>query len=253
MTEPNRTGRAMRFLVGIPMLLGGLLSACGVPTGDASFEEIPTEEIPFDLDATSTSTSTSTTSTTIPLVPVTTNFDTTTTVPVEEVFIYFLSRSRLRPVPYALPRGFGPDELLVRLELGPQGDAGVGLDSLIEPGLINSTEIADAQITVDLDPDVFSRITAADQREAIAQIVLTLSNLRGVGPVRFTIGGEPTRVTKGNGLLSGDGETVSADDYRVLLATGSGGSGTTTTTTVPPPPDTPPPTTVDPTATTPPG
>ena len=57
-------------------------------------------------------------------------------------------------------------------------------------------------VTVDLDPEVFGRIPPFDQAEAIGQIVLSLmSNLRGVGPVLFTLGGEPTQVKKGDGLL----------------------------------------------------
>ncbi len=246
------TGRwAPSVAIGLPLALGALLTACGIPTGDSSFREIPSEEILFDLDETSTSTSTTTTTTTIPLVPVTTLFETTTTNPQELVSIYFLSRGRLRPVDRLLPRNPVANELVTRLEEGPLPDeASAGLTSLIEPGLITSATTAGGIVTVDLDPEIFAGIAASDQREAIGQIVLTMSNLRGYGPVLFTIGGEPTRVTKGNGLLSGDGEPVSADDYTVLLvsSTAAGTTTTTTTTTEPPPP---PASTVDPAVTVP--
>lgn len=237
------TGRwAPSVAIGLPLALGALLTACGIPTGDSSFREIPSEEILFDLDETSTSTSTTTTTTTIPLVPVTTIETTTTEAPREEVDIFFLSRGRLRGVPRPLARGFAADELVDLLERGPAGEAEVGLTSLIEPGLITSTQRAGGIITIDLDPDIFGGIPASDQREAIGQIVLTMANLRGVGPVLFTLGGEPIRVTKGNGLLSGEGEPVSADDYEVRLATASSTDGTTTTTTTTttelPPPET---------------
>ncbi len=239
--------RALRplFAIGLPLAFGASIAACGIPTGESSFKEIPAEEIPFDLDETSTSTSTTTTTTTIPVAPQTTVFETTTTIPFEEVDIYFLSRGKLQPVPYALPRDFGADQVVALLEDGPQeGAAGVGLETLIEQGLITSTEKAGGVVTVDLDPEIFGRIPSFDQSEAIGQIVLTLtSNLRGVGPVLFTLGGEPTQVKKGNGLLSGQGEPVSGDDYRVLLVTTSASAeaqaDTTTTgspTTEPPPP-----------------
>ena len=216
-------------------MLGASLAACGIPTGEGSFQDIAPEEIPFDLDETSTSTTTTTT--TIPLVPTTTIFDTTTTIPLEEVDFYFLSRGRLQPVTYALPRDFGVDQVVARLEGGPpEGAPGAGLETLIEKGLITATSQAGGVVTVDLDPEVFGRIPSFDQSEAIGQIVLTFaSNLRGVGPVLFTIGGEPTQVKKGNGLLSGQGEPVSGDDYRVLLVSTSADAESTTTA---PPPET---------------
>ena len=231
-----RTGRnRLRALlaIGVPLAFGASITACGIPTGESSFKEIPAEQIPFDLDETSTSTSTTTTTTTIPLVPPTTVFESTTTIPFEEVDIYFLSRGRLQPVPYALPRDFGADQVVALLEDGPQeGAAGVGLETLIEQGLITSTDKAGGVMTVNLDPEIFQRIPSFDQSEAIGQIVLTLtSNLRGVGPVLFTLGGEPTQVKKGNGLLSGEGEPVSYDDYRVLLVSTSATAQAPETTT----------------------
>jgi len=231
--------------IGVPVALGALLAACGIPTGESSFKEIPAEEIPFDLDATSSSTSTSTTTTTIPLAPATTVSQSTSTIPLEEVDIYFLSRGRLQPVPYALQRDFGADQVVSLLEGGPPAGApGAGLETLIEQGLITATDQAGGVVTVDLDPEIFGRIPSFDQSEAIGQIVLTMvSNLRGVGQVLFTLGGEPTQVKDGNGLLSGEGQPVSGDDYRVLLITSSANpdASTDSTTTEVPPAETVPP------------
>ena len=92
-------------------------------------------------------------------------------MPLEQVDIYFLSRGRLQPVPLALTSGFAPDQVVDLLENGPP--TGVGLDTLIEPGLIVSTDVADGVMTVDLDPEIFARIAASDQAEAIGQIVLS--------------------------------------------------------------------------------
>ena len=204
------------------------LGACGIPTGDASFSEIANEDIPFGLEATTTTTSTTTT--TLPIAPETTEAATTTTIALEQVEIYFLSRGRLQPMPLVLTSGFAPDQVVDRLEAGPP--PGVGLTTLIERGLVNSTDIAEGIVTVDLDPAVFARIATNDQAEAIGQIVLSLMrNLRGVGSVRFTLGGEPTQVKKGDSLLSEPDEPVTQDDYAVLLA--STPPTTTTTTVVP--------------------
>jgi Sporulation and spore germination len=213
----------------LPVVFGLGLVACGIPTGNDSFSVIPNEDVPFGLDETSTTTSTTTTTT--PLVPATTVIETTTTIArFESVDIYFLSRGRLQPVPLALTSGFAPDQLVDLLEKGPP--PAVGLDTLIEPGLITSTNISRGVVTVDLDPEVFERIATFDQAEAIGQIVLSLTrNLRGVGSVLFTLGGESTQVKKGDSVLSEPGQAVTLDDYAALLASTSPTTTTTTTTT----------------------
>ena len=150
-------------------------------------------------------------------------------VPLEEVDIYFLSRGRLQPVPVALTTDFAPDQVVDALEKGPP--PGVGLDTHIEPGLIVSTEVAEGVVTVDLDPEIFARIAASDQAEAIGQIVLTmLDNVDRVGSVLFTLAGEPTQVKKGDSLLTEPDEAVTFDDYAVLLTTSTATTSTSTTT-----------------------
>lgn len=215
------THRYRTLVVGVPIALGAVaLASCGIPTGEDTFSEIPEQEILFDLDQVSTSTSTTTTSTVVPIVPETTALETTTTIALDQVEIYMLSRGRLQPVTLELARDYGPNQVTALLEAGPPpGAAGVGLESLIEAGLITSAVDAAGVVTIDLDPEIFGRIASFDQSEAIGQIVLTMtSNLRRVGLVLFTLGGEPTQVKKGDSLLSGEGEPVSYDDYRVLLA-----------------------------------
>ena len=64
-------------------------------------------------------------------------------------------------------------------------------------------------VTVDLAGEPFDRIDPADQRAAIAQIVLTLVGRPGVGQVTFTLDGEPMRVPRADGLQSEPGELVS--------------------------------------------
>jgi Sporulation and spore germination len=216
--------------VGALMTLTYGISACGIPTGDDTFTEIPAEEDPFGLDQVASSTSTSTT---LAAVPETTVFESTTTIaPLDDAQIYFLSRTRLQPVPILLSQEFGPDRVITALEDGPPAEGGAGLDTLIEPGLIVSAVVANGVMTVDLDAEIFSGIASFDQSEAIGQIVLTLlDNVRRVGGVLFTIGGEPVDVKKGNGLPSATGQPVTFDDYIELL--GSTPASTSTTTTPP--------------------
>ena len=79
---------------------------------------------------------------------------------------------------------------------------------------------------------MFERIATFDQAEAIGQIVLSLMrNLRGVGSVLFTLGGEPTQVKKGDSVLSEPDQAVTSDDYAALLASTPPTTTSTTTTT----------------------
>lgn len=60
----------------------------------------------------------------------------------------------------------------------------------------------------------FNQIPAKDQVLAIGQIVLTLTNLRGVGQVRFELGGAEVAVPLPDGRTAD--APVSADDYSSL-------------------------------------
>ena len=209
---------SVRATTAAALLVLAATGACGVPTGNETFSEIPPDEIQFGLDATSTTTSTtSTTTTTVPELPETTALATTTTIRLEPVQIYFLSRGRLQPITIDLPPGSSPEQVADVLEARPPPD--IALDTLIRDGLIVSSVVDGGVLTVDLDPDTFDRVPSTQQTEAIGQIVLTmLSSLRGVGQVTFTLGGEAIAVKKGNGQLSDVGEPLSFDDYANLLA-----------------------------------
>ena len=95
---------------------------------------------------------------------------------------------------------------------------GIGLRSLLPVDLVNTVvESGTGYVTVDLVGDEFERIDPADQRGAIGQLVLTLTQRPGVGQVRFTTDGELQRVPRGDGLQSEAGEPVSRQDYLSLL------------------------------------
>ncbi len=219
----------LQSMLALLVVLGAAaaMAACGVPTGDDTFNAIPPAEVPFGLAATSTTTTTTTT--TVPVTPETTTAPSTTTpIRLDPAEVYFLTRGRLQPVVVELPPGFSADQVADVLEAGPPPD--VGLDTLVEDGLIVRSTESRAVLTVDLDPDTFADIPSTQQTEAIAQIVMTMiSSLRRVGLVNFTIDDEPISVKKGNSLLSDVGEPLSYEDYSVLLANPAPAAETTPT------------------------
>ena len=197
----------------------GTAAACGVPAGDDTLERIPDAEIPFNL----ADPSTTTTSTTTTVVPETTVPDDvppeTSTVPAplpEQVNVYFLSRGDLIPVAKPIRAGFTRNELVDLLEIGPDEAASPLLDSAIVPGLIGQVVVQDGVATVDLDANAYDRIRSRDQLNAIAQIVLTLTDNRTrAGQVLFTFDGAENLVpTPGNFFK----RLVSFDDYFPLIA-----------------------------------
>jgi hypothetical protein len=192
--------------------------SCGVPTGDSTFDEIDGEVLAGLNDTTTTTTSTTTTTTTT-IVPDTTDpsLDTTTVVPVTEpppaatVAVYFISRGSLSAQTFEVDPQWGLNDLVDLLEQGPPDD-GVGArrQSFVEPGLIVGTPIPDAGvILVELDGDVFGEISRNNQRQAFAQIVVTLLQRSEVGQVSFTIDGEIVPVP----VESGSKDAASVSDF----------------------------------------
>jgi hypothetical protein len=230
-----------------------IAASCGVG-GDDNLRQINDDDL-FGLDetTTSTSTSTTTTSTTIALMPSvqSTIGATSTTIATESVQLFFIDGNRLQPVPFALAGTATPSRVIAALESGPPaGDLGIGLRTLLPeptpttPALVNSVVPSSlGYVTVDLAAPAFELIDSADQRAAIAQIVLTLINRPGIGQVKFTLDGAPMRVPGREGLQSEPGDAVSLQDYQSLLVASAIPTTTPTTTTTIPPVTTPPPTT----------
>ena len=223
----------------VPMRVGLLVMciavgtvACGVGDG-GKFERVPSP-IPLGLDDTlpSTTIEQTTTSdaatTSIDLAP------TSTTISAESVLMYFMSSGQLTAVPVPLTPGPTLFQVIARLQGGPpDGDEFVGLRSAIPSTVqINVTDNRTGVATVDLPPRFFDRIVPSEQRLAIGQIVLTVLNRPTFGQVRFTSGGEPIEVLKGNGELAVPGELLSVRDYESLLDAAPETTTTTTTTAV---------------------
>ena len=147
---------------------------------------------------------------------------TSTTIVTEQVVLYFVDGRTLTDVSRDLARGPSPSSPLrvvtALLDGPPPGEFGIGLRSLLTDDLVNSVVASGTGfVTVDLAGEAFQRIDPADQRSAIGQLVLTLTERPGIGQVRFTLDGEPMRVPRRDGLQSEPGESVSRLDYQSLL------------------------------------
>jgi spore germination protein GerM len=228
MASVNPT-RPRRTVVGVGVTIFGIVTfaSCGVQTGPSSFERIADEDLPNRLGDPSTTTSTSTTSTTsmpeTPQTPQSTVASSTTIVPTESVDVYFLSLENLKPIGYDVTAPIRPfdivNDLAGLLERGPIGPSAGLTDNAVPRGLFNDDPFSEqgGVLTIDLNGQTFQEIDGRQkQREAIAQIVYTfLSNLVGVGSVRFTLDGQPLVVPDGNGLNTD--VPVSRDDYAGML------------------------------------
>lgn len=204
-------------------------AACGVP-GDSDFRPIDPADIPYGLSETSTSTtvvpstSTSTTSTTVVAPTSTTEPATTTsTLPVEPVALFWVSGTELFPSSRLLLSPAAPVQVLSALAEGPpEGDIGAGLRSALPPGVEPLATVERGVATVELPPSFITEVPGAEQRLAIAQIVLTLTRRGGIGQVTFTLGGTPTAVPRGGGDLAEPGDLLTCEDYENLLGPGLG-------------------------------
>jgi spore germination protein GerM len=223
----------MRARLGVAAALSVALlvvaAACGVP-GDSDFRAIDPADIPYGLNETTTTTtvvtttSTSTTSTTV-VVPTSTTepATTTSTLPVEPVALFWVSGNELFPSSRLLLSPAAPAQVLSALAEGPpEGDISAGLRSALPSGVEPLASVERGVATVELPPSFITDVPGAEQRLAIAQIVLTLTRRGGIGQVTFTLGGTPTAVPRGRGDLAEPGDLLSCEDYENLLGPGLG-------------------------------
>ena len=229
-----------RRVASLLIALAVLAVACGAPKS-GEFSAIPLGNLPDGLTATTSTTTTATTivetttSSTIEAVATTTTVEPipTTTNPTEQVTLYFVADSGNQLVSSPLYMTSPPQPYLVLLALQKGPDvAGSGLRTAIPPKAKFTKSEFRGVFTVDLSADFFtSMANAADERPAVAQIVLTLTGLRGISTVRFTINDEPITVPLGNGEPSAIGQSLFKEDYEALLGNSAPPTTTTTTTT----------------------
>lgn len=208
--------------------------ACGLPQS-SEFEPIR-GDVQFGLDETTTPSTSTIAPTTIDATSTTLDQTTTTEIPTELVRLYFVAGSQLNPVSQPLSSPVLPVQALAALLEGPPSEIGLGLRTTI-PARANITVVRErGTAIIDLPAGIFDAMPARDQKLFFAQLVLTIGQLGGIGPVQFTLDGEPTRVIRGSDGSTGEpGEPVTVDDYLDLLAGAPPATTTTTTTEAPPP------------------
>jgi spore germination protein GerM len=166
------------------------LAACGFPTQDAPH--------PVDVDE----------------APLSSTSD---TAPVrnEEVTVWFVDDDHLASSGRSVPSPVTATAALAATAAGVSAsESAAGLRSAIpDPAMVLGATVAGGAAIVDLAPD-FLDIPAGDQVLALAQIVYTLTDLRGIGRVRFQIDGEPVAVPLPDGGSTSD--SVSREDFAAL-------------------------------------
>lgn len=160
----------------------------------------------------------STTSTTTTLLTSTSGLETTTSLFQSElVRLYFIASGQLTYVNQSLPSPAALQVIISALQSGPPPDT-PGLRSAIptDATIIVSPPDGTGIARVDLPDKFFDRVAVGDQRLVIAQIVLTLTDSRGIGQVTFD---QP--VTKPSGEFVAAGQPVSHLDYQTLFSSPS--------------------------------
>lgn len=156
-----------------------LLAGCGVPA-DPAPRGIPAEQVPFGLLGT-------TTTTTAAPAPATTT-----------AVVFLVDGERLAPVRRQVPAPATPSAVLAALAAGPTpAEATAGLRSAPVAGAALAQVTAGAA-TVALDRD-FAAIGLNEQVLALAQLVYTITELPGIGGVRFSVDGRPIEIPTANG------------------------------------------------------
>lgn len=168
-----------------------LLASCGFPTEDSP-SPIAAEERPDELDP-----------------------DSTASVTADEVTVWFISDDSLVRRPRQVPAPLDAAAVVESLGEGvTPAEADRSLRSAIpEASMLVATNLAGGTATVQLASE-FLEIPPGDQVLALGQVVLTLTDLRGVGRVRFEIDGAPVATPLPDGT-SVEG-SVSREDFRSL-------------------------------------
>jgi spore germination protein GerM len=227
----------LKRLVIISVALIAVLVACGIPDNGqvASIQTKDLRQLGDTIPPTTTSTIPPTT-----IVPSTTTtvVDPATTIATDDVTLYFISGGQLEGYPRIVAKPATTNSVLSALQEGrPAGDLGVGIRSALptKNQALNKAGNDDGSgiATIELPPGFFEQIPGEDQLLAIGQIVLTVTEVGGIGQVLFTQNGSPLGVPRGPGGGLSDGtEPLSRRDYQELLNPPIPTTTTTTTTPV---------------------
>lgn len=135
----------------------------------------------------------------------------------EAVTFYLIEQGNLVPVTHELPIPVEAGAVAGFLVEGiDPTQKGSGLRTSIPTGTrVLTVDDENGVVRVNLSRD-FAAVGGEEELLAVAQVVLTLTDLDDVGAVAFELEGVATDVPLPNGALSDD--PVGADDYRPLIA-----------------------------------
>jgi hypothetical protein len=222
-----------------------MLWACSLPT-DETVTQFDADELPGAL--VNTTTTTTTTTTTVPPTTApptsdptesapTTSTTTTIATVTEPVSLYYTDNATdgMQRVQQLLPPPVQLQTIVSELE-SPRADlAAYRVRTALVPGLIGSTELSRAILTVSLNGSIFEPLTEDDKRHAIAQMVLTFTSFAvpdqgNIGAVVFQVDGVPIPVfVHSTGTTIAEGTPVVFDDFATLIV----GTSATPSTTPP--------------------
>jgi spore germination protein GerM len=206
-------GAALAGLTGVLLLV---LVGCGLPV-DSRAHQLANDQIPYGL----ADPATSTTSTTAPDATAET---VTTTAPAgEPVRLYFPGEDGLfKSVIRRITRPVTLEEVVGSLAQGPQAagapEASGNLRSVVGSGDVQGVALRGGIAMVALGTH-FGELPPSEQRLAVSQLVLTLTDRPGVGQVQFQVGDQPADVPRPDGRLTK--AAVSRDDYASMLSPGN--------------------------------
>lgn len=196
----------MRRPLAITLVALLALTSCGGLRAEDNDHPLADDEVPYDLLAGPTTTTTS------PPPP------TTTTLP-WRTNLWYIAAGRAVQAPRQLREQPDVAQVLRLLLRGPSVDDQPLVRSALDVGdatLVGRPE--GGTLTVALEADFGTR-SPTEQVLALAQLVLTLTEVPGVGRVAFRIGDADIAVPLPNGQLSQG--SVSRDDYLGLAWPGS--------------------------------
>jgi len=137
----------------------------------------------------------------------------------EEIFVWFVSDAMLVQLPRQVSAPADAAAVVGVVAAGVssfESDRGYR-SALPDPGKVDGAESARGTATVSLT-SAFADVPTGDQVLALGQLVLSITELRGVGRVRFQIDGEPVAVPLPDGTSTDD--AVTRDDFAALLSPG---------------------------------
>ena len=195
--------------------------SCGV-SAESTPRAVDRADIRFDLADTS---STTTTTTTIVRTTTPSTIPPATTIPVEVAKIYFVKGgdARRRRPPDPARRGPVRRSSAASSKVPTAAEAATGLRTAVPFSAVTVLGIGveGGTATIDVAPNFLELLPSpTEQQLAAAQLVMTLTDRGpGIGRVRFTVGGNPVPVPRGDGSAPQQpDQSVSRDDYAALIA-----------------------------------